>query len=153
MFGWRSDACSGKARIHPHGIARCSDLSVNFPISLANLSALGLAYRIEMLISAHKLHIAQALLPPPLSAPLGKPSAANPQVGKSVNIEVFIPPFSLGFQQHHKKRIFHMRRAMLLLTSFRLAGLLWGAEPAVSTWKLNVVELNYFSLVEAVEPQ
>ncbi len=50
MSGWRPDACLGKVCIHPDGIARRYDLSVNSLISLANHSALRLAYRIEMLI-------------------------------------------------------------------------------------------------------
>jgi len=36
-----------------------------------------------------------------------------------------------------------MRKLMLLVTVFGLAGLLWAAEPLVGTWKLNVAKSKF----------
>ena len=33
-----------------------------------------------------------------------------------------------------------MRKAMILLAVFGLVGLLWGADPLVGTWKLNIAK-------------
>jgi hypothetical protein len=46
--------------------------------------------------------------------------------------------FSRVFKQYPKRRIFHMRKAMLLLAVLGFVGLLWAADPFVGTWKLNI---------------
>lgn len=42
-----------------------------------------------------------------------------------------------------------MRKAMLLLAVFGLVGLLWAADPAVGTWKLNVVKSKFAPSTQA----
>lgn len=38
-----------------------------------------------------------------------------------------------------------MRKTMLLLTVFALAGLLWAADPIIGTWKLNIAKSTFAS--------
>ncbi len=40
-----------------------------------------------------------------------------------------------------------MRKALLFFAVLGLAGSLWGADPLIGTWKLNVSKSNYWALM------
>jgi hypothetical protein len=55
-------------------------------------------------------------------------------VSRSNDFQKTYPP---EFQQYLEWRIFPMRKAMLFLATFALAGSLLAADPSTGTWKLN----------------
>jgi len=46
-----------------------------------------------------------------------------------------------------------MRKAMLLLAIFGLAGSLWAADPSLGTWKLNIAKSKFPATVQAPKEQ
>jgi hypothetical protein len=60
-----------------------------------------------------------------------------------------IQAFSSSFKQHPNRRIFHMRKAMLFLAVFGLAGSLSAADPSVGTWKCNVAKSKFAPSTQA----
>jgi hypothetical protein len=55
-----------------------------------------------------------------------------------------------SLKQHPNGRIFPMRKAMLFLVVFGLVGLLYAADPAVGTWKLNIAKSKISSSAEGI---
>jgi hypothetical protein len=59
-----------------------------------------------------------------------------------LNKKCFESKVSFAFKLHPNWRIFHMRKAMLLLAVFGCVSLLWAADPFVGTWKMNAAKSN-----------
>jgi hypothetical protein len=62
----------------------------------------------------------------------------NTHLARILKFRFLIPLRTL--KQHPEWRIFPMRKAMLFLTVFALAGSLWAADPIIGTWKLNTAK-------------